>query len=74
MHGSVGKYQKRGVAVTQNVTTGSGGMLEGQNRVGWRGKIAHYAQDAKGASLEDVGGGLQHMGTTLGHPKRTTLR
>ena len=22
-------------------------------------------------SLEDVGGGLQHMGTTLGHPKRT---
>ena len=48
MHGSVGKYQKRGVAVTQNVTTESGGMLVGQNRVGWRGKIAHYAQDAKG--------------------------
>ena len=25
-------------------------------------------------SLEDVGGGIQHMGTTLGHPKRTTLK
>ena len=56
MHGSVGKSQKRGVAVTQNVTTGSGGMLVGQNRVGWRGKIAHYAQDAKGGRWRTWGG------------------
>ena len=56
MHGLVAKSQKRGVVVTPGVTTGSGGMLEGQNCVGWRGKIAHYAQYAKGGRWRTCGG------------------
>ena len=68
MHGSVGKSQKRGVAVTQNVTTGSGGMLEGRKvKIAWDGvgKSPTTLRMRKG-----VVGGRGGGSTTHGHHPR----